>query len=198
MIKNNQDNEFDNNNRTNSDCITNIKHPLSDNEVANKKYVADSIGEGTLVRFFQTLSKYLEVSVGNDTYNLSKYDRIQIIDITSERTSNTGGYVLPLWKVYCNDKNGGGKKSTFIKATKSSSSTNHSGATSIPPVGNSFTFIETSSNNHGNNVYVSFEQAEIIQVSKIKFYYNRFSILTNNSLKHMGRFSIQLLLEGNS
>ena len=59
-------------------------------------------------------------------------------------------------------------------------------------------YIETSSNNHGNNVFVSFERTDIFQISNITFYYNRFSILTNNSLKPMGRFGIQLLLEDNT
>ena len=59
-------------------------------------------------------------------------------------------------------------------------------------------YIETSSNNHGNNVFVSWERTDFIQNSNITFYYNRFSILTDNSKKSMGRFRIQLLLEDNT
>ena len=59
-------------------------------------------------------------------------------------------------------------------------------------------YIETSYNNHGNNVFVSFERTDIIQISNITLYYNRFSILTNDSLKSMGRFRIQILLEDNT
>ena len=59
-------------------------------------------------------------------------------------------------------------------------------------------YIETSSNNQGHErVFVSCERTDIIQISNIKFHYNRFSILTNN-LKSMGRFRIQLLLEDNT
>ena len=36
----------------------------------------------TLVRFNQTLQNYLKVSVGNDTYNLTKYNKLSITDIT--------------------------------------------------------------------------------------------------------------------
>ena len=57
-------------------------------------------------------------------------------------------------------------------------------------------YIETTSNNHGNNVFVSFERMDIIQISNITFYYNRFSISDIN-LQAMGRFRIQLLLENN-
>ena len=42
------------------------------------------------------------------------------------------------------------------------------------------------------------ERAVIIQITNVTFYYNRFSILTNVSLKSMGRFRIQLLLEDNT
>ena len=58
-------------------------------------------------------------------------------------------------------------------------------------------FIETSSNNHINNVSVSFERTDIIQITKITFYYNRFSSSGQN-LRAMGRFRIQLLLEDNT
>ena len=59
-------------------------------------------------------------------------------------------------------------------------------------------YIETSAAKNGLNVYVSFELIDIIQISNITFYYNRFSILTNDNLKSMGRFRIQLLLEDNT
>ena len=59
-------------------------------------------------------------------------------------------------------------------------------------------FIETSSNDDGNNVFVSFERTDIIQIANITFYYNRYSILTNGSLKSMGRFRIDLLIEDNT
>ena len=38
----------------------------------------------------------------------------------------------------------------------------------------------------------------LYEVSNITFYYNRFSILTNNNLKSMGRFRVELLLEYNT
>ena len=43
----------------------------------------------------------------------------------------------------------------------------------------------------------SWERTDIIQITNITFYYNRFSTLTNDSLKSMGRFRIQWLLEDN-
>ena len=56
-------------------------------------------------------------------------------------------------------------------------------------------YIETSSNNQTSNVFVSWERTDIIQITNITFYYNRFSILTDDNLKNLGHFRIQLLLE---
>ena len=57
---------------------------------------------------------------------------------------------------------------------------------------------ETSGNNHGNIVFVSFEQTDIRQFSNITFNFNRVSILTIDSLKAMGRFRNQLILADNT
>ena len=198
-VFNDQDNEFDNNKLTNLDSITVNRDPNLDNELSNKKYVDDSIGEGTILRFSQTLENYLKVSVGNDTYNLTKYNKIQILDTTEIKYPNIGSDLLQKWNIKCNNKINQSRKSDFIKSTKSHSPTGHSGATSLPPIGNAFMYIETSSNNHGHEkVFVSWERTDIIQISNITFYYNRFSILTNDNLKNMGRFRIQLLLDDNT
>ena len=58
-------------------------------------------------------------------------------------------------------------------------------------------YIETRSNNNGENVFCSFERTDIIQISNITFYYNRFSSSDSN-LRAMGRFRIQLLLDDNN
>ena len=96
---------------------------------------------------------------------------------------NTGGYLLPYWKIICNDKNNSSKLQNFTKSTKTNSPTSDSGATSLLPIGSAFMYIETSSGNHGHNrVFVSWERTDIIQITNITFYYNRFSILTNSIL----------------
>ena len=87
-----------------------------------------------------------------------------------------------------------GKIQDFTKSTKTNSPTGHLGATTLPPIGISFMYIETSSNNSGNDdVFVSWERIDIIQITIITFYYNRYSILINDSKKSMGRFRIQIL-----
>ena len=198
-VFNDQDNEFDNNKLTNLDSITVNRNPNLDNELANKKYIDDELDKNTVLRFNQTLQNYLKVSVGNDTYNLTKYDKIQITDTTEMRYPNIGSDLLQKWNIKCNNKNNQSRITDFIKSTKTNSPTGFSGATSLPLIGNSFMYIETSSNNHGHErVFVSWERIDIIPISNITFYYNRFSILTNDSLKSMGRFRIQLLLEDNT
>ena len=185
-------------NITNFDSTTANRNPSSDNELVNKNLIDDDIDKDTLLRFNQTLQKYLKVSVGNDAYNLAKKDKLQITDITFIKYRITGGYLLQNWVINCNDKNNNGKIQAFNKSTKSNSPTGYSGATSLPPIGNSFMYIKTSSNNHGYNVFVSFERTDRKQISNITFYYNRFSILTNDSLKSMGCFRIQLLIDDNT
>ena len=193
-----EDNEFDNNKLTKLDSITVNRDPNLDNELSNKKYVDDSIAEGTLLRFNQTLENYLKVSIGNDTYNLTKYNKIQIIDTTQTKFPNKGSDSLQKWNIKRNNKNNQSRITDFIKSTKTHSPTGDSGATSLPPIRNNFMYIETSSNNHGHErVFGRWETTDIIQISNISFYYNRFSILTNNSKKSIGRVRIQLLLEDN-
>ena len=59
-------------------------------------------------------------------------------------------------------------------------------------------YIETSYNNHGKTVFLSFERTDVIQTSNITLYYNRFLVLTDDSFKSMGRCKNQLLLEDNT
>ena len=198
LVKNDQDNDLNDNKLTNLDSITVNGNPSSENDVSNKKYIDDELDKNTILRFNQTLQNYLVVSVGNDTYNLTKYDKIQNTDTTIIKYLNTGGYLLQNWVIKCNGRNINGRIQNFINSTKTTSPTSYSGATSLPPIGNSFMYIETSSNIHGKNVFVSLERTDIIQISNITFYYNRFSILTKNSLKSMGLFRIRLLLEDNT
>ena len=196
MVKNNQDNDFNDNKLTNIISITINNNPTDENHVSNKKYIDDELDKNTIVGFSRTLQNYLKVSVGNDIYNLTKYDKIQLTDITTMKSGKTGGYLLPYWKIICNDKNNNGKIQNFIESAKTNSPTGDSCATALPPIGGAFMYIETSSSNHGHNgVFVSWERTDIIQITNITFYYNRFSILTNDSLKAMGRFRIQLFLE---
>ena len=154
--------------------------------------------KNTIVRFNKTLQNYLKVSVGNDLYNLTNYDKIRITDTTEMRYPNIGSDLLQKWNIKCNNKNNQSRITDFIKSTKTNSPTGYSGAESLPPIGNSFMYIETSSNNHGNNVFVSWERTDIIQISYITICYNRLSILTNDSKKSMGRFRIEFLLEDNT
>ena len=118
-------------------------------------------------------------------------------DTTIIKYPNNGGYLLQNWNIRCNDKNNNGKIQNFLRSTKTSSPTGDSGSTGLPPIGDSFMYIETSSNNYGNNCFVSFERTDIIQITNITFYYKRFSS-SNQNLRAMGRFRTQLLLENNT
>ena len=196
LVKNNQDNNFNDNKLTNINSITINNNPSDDNHVCNKKYVDDEIDKNTLVRFNQTLTNYLKVSVGNDIYHLTKYNKYYLADITKMIAPNTGLYLMSRWIIECKDRNGNGKVNNFIRSTKSSSPTGDSGATSLPPIGNSFMYIESSGNNN-KEAYVKLIRTDIIQITNISFYYNRYSSSDEN-LRAMGRLSISILLDDNS
>ena len=175
----------------NLDSITVNRNPSLDNVLVNKKYIDDELDKNTILRFNQTLENYLKASVGNDTYNFTKFDKVQIIDITEIRSPCTENILLQKWKIDNFIKNDDSKIGKFLKSTKTNSPTGDSGADGLPPIGDSFMFIETSSNNHGHEkVFVSWERTDFIQITNITFYYNRFSILTDDSLKSTGRFRI--------
>ena len=194
LVKNNQDNDLNDKKITNINSIRINNNPTNDNHVSNKKYIDDELDKNTVVRFSQTLQNYLKVSVGNDTYNLSKYDKIQLIDVTEIRYPNIGITLLPKWKIKNLNKLDGVKVSNFLRSTITNPPTSLLGATALPPIGYAFMYVERSSNNHGDEkVFVSWERTDIIQVTNITFYYNRFMHI----LKSMGLFRIQLLLEDN-
>ena len=65
--KKNQDDDLNDYKFINVKSVTINQNPTSDHEVANKKCVDDSIGDGNVLSFIQTLQNYLKVSVGNDT-----------------------------------------------------------------------------------------------------------------------------------
>ena len=157
LLKNNQDNDLNDKKLLNINSVTVNNNPTDDNQVSNKKYFDDELNKTTIVRFNQTLEKYLKVYVGNNRVNLTKYDKIQLTDTTIIKSGDSGGYLLPSWLLFSNDKNKNGKITNFIRATKTTSPTSKSGATFLPRIGNTFLYIETSGFNHGNNIFFSFE-----------------------------------------
>ena len=155
--------------------ITNLPDPISIRQAASKNYVDNKFNDSIIIKNNALIDL-------NDR-NIANARFIQVNQLPQNDSHLTAKlHVIQI----------------FIKSTKTISPTGYSGATSLPPIGNSFMYIETSSSNHGNNVFVSFERTDVIQISNITFYYNRFSILTKDSIKSMGRFRIQILLEDNT
>ena len=157
-------------------------------------YFNKHLDESTILRLNDDSNeRYLQIRQGNTAYNLQIYNKAQIIDTTIIQNGNTGGYVLQHWLIECLDKKDSGKISNFIKTTRTSSPTGDSGSTTLPPIGNSFMYIETSSNNNGDDrIFCSWERTDLIHISNITFYYNRFTTSVESS-RRMGRFRIQIL-----
>ena len=196
LVKNNQDTDFNDSKLTNINSITINNNPTDDNHVINKKSIDDQLDKDTIVRLNDDSNdKYLKVNVNNSTYNLQIYNKILLTDTTIINFLNNGGYLLPSWRIFCNDRNNNSKIQNLIRSTKTSSPAGNSGATVTPPIGDSFMYIETSGNNFGSNVFCSWERIDIIQISNITFYYNRFSI--QGDFRAMGRFQLQILTKDN-
>ena len=193
ILKNNQHNDMNNYTITNVNNIQINNTPTQNDQVTNKKYMDDKIDNTSVVRLNDDSNNiYLQVRVLNTAYNLQLFSKAQIIDTTVIQSPNTGGYALQNWLIKCSDKNGSGKITNFIKTTKTNSPTGDAGATTLPPISNSFLYIEPSGNNEGLNVYCSFERTDLIHISNITFYYN----ITHTGLHKMGRFRIQFLRTG--
>ena len=92
-VYNDQDIGFDNIKLTILDSVSVNRNPSSDSELTNKKYVVDSLGGLNILGFSQTLQKYLRVNVGNDVYNLTRNEKLQITDTTIFKYSITDGYL---------------------------------------------------------------------------------------------------------
>ena len=88
LVKNNHHNDFNDNDLTNFDSITVNGNPIPDNELASKKYIDDELEKNTNLSVKQRLENYLKLSVGKDTYNLTKYDKTELKDTTIIRQGN--------------------------------------------------------------------------------------------------------------
>ena len=198
MVENNHDNDLNDKKFMNLVSVAVNRNLDSDNELSIKMFFDDELDKITILRFNQTLENYLKVSVGNDTYNLTKYDKNQFTDTTIFKKPNSGGYLLQQWNTKCIDKKNSGKIQDFVRSATTKSPTGDSRLTSLPPLVDNFLYKETSPFNHGEDVDCSFERTYIIQISNTAFYYNSFSILTRDSQKAKGRFRIHLLLENNT
>ena len=64
----------------------------------------DELNKTTIFKVNQTSENYLEVSIGNDTYNLTKFNKIKITDAKKNKYPNRGSCLVPNW-IKCNDKN---------------------------------------------------------------------------------------------
>ena len=111
--------------------------------------------------------------------------------MTDIKSPNSGSDPLQKRKIINNNENNEANIGKVLKSTNKNSPTGDNGATSLPPIGESFIYIEISSSNHGNIVFVSLERTDIIQTTNITFYYSRYSVLTSVSLISMGHFKIQ-------
>ena len=115
LVKSNGHFDLNDNKTTNIDSITINRNPNSDNEVSIKKYFDDELDKNTIVSFNQTLQNYLKVTVGNDTYKLTKNDTIKNTDMTEIKFPNIGSDLLQKRHIKRNNKHNDSKVGKFYK-----------------------------------------------------------------------------------
>ena len=109
LVKNNQDNDFNDNKLTNINSITINNVPTDVNHVSNKKYIDDELHKHTIVRLNDdSHDRYLQVHIDNTAYNLQIYNKTQINDTTKLIFPNTGIDLLPNWKTIFSNRFGEG------------------------------------------------------------------------------------------
>ena len=109
----------------------------------------------------------MKKSVGNDGLIRTNYDKLQKkTDTRKIEMGNSGGHLLQQSKIKINDINGVRNLTSFFRAIKTSTPTNHSEATSLSPFGNCSMYIETSCNIHAAKFFCSFERKDIIHSTK--------------------------------
>ena len=138
-VFNDQNNEIDKIKLANHLKISIYRDLSSNEELANKKYVDDSL-EDTIFRLNWTLQNKIKVSVGDTTYNFSKKKKQEDIDTTKIKFPNQGGYLLHQWNIECNGTNINGKWRVFKKSTKTSSPAANRRATHLPLIADSLMY----------------------------------------------------------
>ena len=97
------------------DSITNKRNPIPDNDLT-KKHVDVEMDKNSNLRNIQRLEKHLKISTGNDTYNLTNYDKIQIANTTIFYTPNSGRLLLQQSKIDCIHESNNDKRQNYIKS----------------------------------------------------------------------------------
>ena len=126
LVFNDQDNESTNTKLTTLDSVAVKKNPSSGNEVSNKKQIDEGLDKNTIVRFAQTLTNHLKVSFGKVTDNITKYDKLQIIDTTGNKFPNIGSDLIQKWNNKGKNNINDSKVGNFLKSTITNSPTGHS------------------------------------------------------------------------
>ena len=133
----------------NRDRISKNRGHNLDKELTTKKYVVDSMGKITVLKFNQTLEHYIEIYVGNFDYNLTEKLNVQYIDTTVFKVPNQRFELQESWNKRCDDRTNNGKVSILIKS-KISSPRGKLEATFLRP-GLAIWYVETSGADYGDS-----------------------------------------------
>ena len=182
LARTDRDNDFINH------IITNVGYRINDIDAAKKKYVDRGLKQDSIISETSNVIPLIVNSTsGEQSFLLTTkqyvdnfvYDVLQMI---LEFTNNTG---TDLW-IDCDLEVAVGMSSFAgsFKASDSITSSTGTGPDTLPPIGNFYDYIETSTPNNGVDRYAHITHTKHQNITKFKFWYHRIGI-------NMCRFRLQ-------
>ena len=230
LVKNNQNNDFNNNEITNVKSIQINDDPITLQDVTNKKYVDTTLDETSILRNNKQnslnnneLINVKSIQISNDPLNplgvttkrhvdskvisgLKQYPNITLLSasdlipilvntmigevsilfatkeyvdkrvfyelqIMTKFTNNSG---IDLWTDWDLEVSSGINSLTgFFKSSNTTTSSTGTGPDFLPPIGEYYAYIETSSPNFGPGLFAFAKYAKHENITRIKFWYHR-------------------------
>ena len=193
IVRNNQDNDLNNNQLTNIKSIEINDAPINDNHVATKQYV-DSKSGGlkqdpniTLLSSSDLIPILINTMIGEVSFPIAtkKYVDKRVfyeLQIMTKFTNNNGAVLWTNWDLEISS--GMNSLTGFFKSSNSRTGSSGTGPDFLPPIGEYYAYIETSSPNYGPDRYAIAKYSYHANITRIKFWYHKLGV-------NMCRFRLQ-------
>ena len=193
IIRNNKINNLNNNEITNVKSIQINDDPISPQDATNKKYV-DSRSGGlkqdpniTLLSSSDLIPILVNTMIGEVSFPISTKEYVDKrvfyeLQIMTKFTNNNGADLWTNWDLEISS--GMNSLTGFFKSSNSRTGSSGTGPDFLPPIGEYYAYIETSSPNYGPDRYAIAKYSYHANITRIKFWYHRLGV-------NMCRFRLQ-------
>ena len=193
ILRNNKQNSLNNNELINVKSIQINNDPLNPLEVATKQYV-DSKSGGlkqdpniTLLSSSDLIPILVNTMIGEVSFPIATKEYVDKrvfyeLQIMTKFTNNNGADLWTDWDLEVSS--GINSLTGFFKSSNSRISSSGTGPDFLPPIGEYYAYIETSSPNYGPDRYAIAKYSYHANITRIKFWYHRLGV-------NMCRFRLQ-------